>query len=134
MDECKICGKHPEETHHIKEQCTADKNNMIDHHHKNKKHNLVPLCKECHKSVTYGKLRIYGWKQTSRGPKLDYEYINEKTKQSTIDKDKINIILKFKDLIESECITKKLCINQIDSEYGFRPTLKQINDVLHGNY
>ena len=35
MDECKVCKGLPEETHHIKEQCTADENDMIDHHHKN---------------------------------------------------------------------------------------------------
>ncbi len=46
MDECKVCKGLPEETHHIKEQCTADENDMIDHHHKNKKHNVVPLCKK----------------------------------------------------------------------------------------
>ena len=54
MDECKIC--HIKgiqlETHHIKDQQFADSNNMIDHHHKNVKHNLVPLCKACHLKVT----------------------------------------------------------------------------------
>ena len=35
MDECKVCGGLPKDTHHIKEQHTADEHNMIDHHHKN---------------------------------------------------------------------------------------------------
>jgi len=29
MDECKVCGGLPEETHHIKEQCSADENGMM---------------------------------------------------------------------------------------------------------
>ncbi len=32
MDKCRICSNPAEETHHIKEQCFADENNMIDHH------------------------------------------------------------------------------------------------------
>ena len=41
MDQCGIreCSHRAEETHHIKEQMNADQDNMIDHHHKNKKHN-----------------------------------------------------------------------------------------------
>ena len=36
MDKCQICLEPSEHTHHIKEQQTADKNNNIDYHHKNK--------------------------------------------------------------------------------------------------
>ena len=133
MDECKVCGSVPEETHHIKEQCTADSNNMIDHHHKNNKHNLVPLCKKCHSDVTYGNLKIYGWKQTSRGPQLDYEYITQEVVKSVIGKltdDQINKIYQYKQLVQEGVITKIACINLIDSEYSFRPTSKQINEVF----
>ena len=51
---------------------------MINHYHKNNKHNLVTLCKECHLNVTHGNLIIHGWKQTSRGPQLDYEFVEKK--------------------------------------------------------
>ena len=134
MDECKVCGGLPEETHHIKEQCSADENGMIDHHHKNNKHNLVPLCKKCHSEVTYGQLRIYGWKQTSRGPQLDYEYITKESNVTSCIKDftdeQIQQISKYKVMIQSGDISKRTCINLLDSEYKFRPSLKQLNEVL----
>ena len=136
MDECKVCKGLPEETHHIKEQRTADENDMIDHHHKNKKHNVVPLCKSCHNKVTYGGLIIYGWKQTSRGPTLDYEYVEKKTtsKSKKFTDEQIGIILSYKDLVESGDINKTTCMNMIDSEYGFRPTSKIITEIFQGNY
>ena len=49
IDLCEICGNPAEETDHINEQKFADENGMIKHFHKNSKHNLVGLCKECHK-------------------------------------------------------------------------------------
>jgi len=77
MNHCQICSHKGElETHHIKDQQYADTNNMIDHHHKNVQHNLVPLCKECHLKVTHNKLIVTGWKQTSSGRKLEW-YLNE---------------------------------------------------------
>ena len=51
---------------------------MIDHHHKNIKHNLVPLCKKCHDATTYGNLIISGYIQTSSGRELQYHYVEQK--------------------------------------------------------
>ena len=67
MDECKICFSKTDqlETHHIKDQKYADKNNIIDHHHKNIQHNLVPLCKSCHLKVTNKDLEVTGWIETT---------------------------------------------------------------------
>ena len=48
MDVCQICKGKSEHTHHIKEQCTADSNGIIDNRHKNITHNLVQLCESCH--------------------------------------------------------------------------------------
>ncbi len=137
MDECKVCGKTSEETHHIKEQQSADENDMIDHHHKNKKHNLVPLCKLCHSKVTHGGLLIHGWKQTSRGPKLDYEFITKQSKSKKSNKytdEQISLILTYKDLVLNGTINKTTCINMIDSEHGFRPTSKVLNDIFNDTY
>ena len=79
MNECQICSKKEDlETHHIKDQQFADKYNMIDNHHKNIYHNLVPLCKECHLQVTNHKILVNGWKQTSNGRKLDWRYNESK--------------------------------------------------------
>ena len=71
MLECGICNNPAEETHHIKYQKDADENDFVGHVHKNNKSNLVPLCKECHKKETYGKIDIVGWKDTSDGRKLE---------------------------------------------------------------
>ena len=59
MDKCQICLETSEHTHHIKEQQTADKNNIIDNHHKNIDHNIVPLCESCLYKVHHDNLRIY---------------------------------------------------------------------------
>ena len=135
MDECKVCGGLPEETHHIKEQYIADENGMIDHHHKNNKHNLVVLCKSCHSKVTYGGLIIHGWKHTSRGKQLDYEFVSDESKKSkkyTVEQ--INIILGYKSLIDDDLMNKTNCLNLIDSEHGFRPSMKVFTDIINGLY
>ena len=72
LDECKICGKKAEETHHIVEQCEADSNGNLGHFHKNDEHNLVQLCKKCHLDVTHGNLIIEGYVQTGNGIILKY--------------------------------------------------------------
>ena len=80
MDECKMCFKkcNDLETHHIKDQQFADKNNMIDGHHKNVKHNLVPLCKVCHQRVTNGEVVMDGWKKTNQGKILIWRHLENK--------------------------------------------------------
>jgi DNA mismatch repair protein MutS len=134
MDECKVCKGVAEETHHIKEQHTADRNDMIDHHHKNTKHNLVPLCKVCHANVTYGRLTIYGWKQTSRGKLLDYEKVTQPKKQSSMySEEQLRIIMSYKDKVNNETLNKTTCINLIDSKYGFRPSIKELTRLFRVN-
>merc|ERR1711907_467719 len=48
IDICELCKNKAEEVHHIKPQCIANKDNMIDSHHKNIEHNLITLCHKCH--------------------------------------------------------------------------------------
>jgi hypothetical protein len=60
------------EVHHIKEQHTANAEGFIEHFHKNNAHNLVPLCESCHQKTHHGTLKIFGYKDTSRGRILDY--------------------------------------------------------------
>jgi DNA mismatch repair protein MutS len=50
MHECTNCGSQKDlQTHHVKEQHTADKDGIIDgKFHKNSQHNLNVLCKICH--------------------------------------------------------------------------------------
>ena len=136
MDECKVCqSKEQLECHHIKEQQDADEHNMIDFHHKNKKHNLVCLCKTCHDKVTYGGLKVYGWKHTSRGKQLDYEFVEKQVKTNKkFSQEQQEIILSYKDMIENGTINRITCLNLIDSEHGFRPSLKVFNQILKGIY
>ena len=95
---CKICGERAEETHHIKEQQSADKNNMIGAIHKNNLSNLVALCKKCHNKQTYGELNIKGYKKTSLGKELDFEINKDKKKnKKKYDSQQISIIMKYKD-------------------------------------
>ena len=91
MDKCKICNQNSEHTHHIKEQQTADNNNIIDNHHKNINHNLVPLCEmSCHHKVHHGNLVIHGYHSTSNGIQLNFEYINNNNNNNNISSKKFN--------------------------------------------
>ena len=76
-DMCNICNiKKSDHIHHIKYQEEADKNNMIEHFHKNSKFNLTALCEECHHKVHNNSIIIYGYIMTSEGIKLKYDNIN----------------------------------------------------------
>jgi DNA mismatch repair protein MutS len=72
VDKCKICDKDAEETHHISYQENANDDGYITSFHKNAKHNLVPLCKDCHRKEHSGDLKIKGYIATSAGVILDY--------------------------------------------------------------
>ena len=50
----------------------ANKNDFINHYHKNNKHTLVTLCKEHHQNVHKGCIIINGWKQINKEFILDY--------------------------------------------------------------
>ena len=80
VDMCEICKYTPIkktdlqlDTHHIKEQHTADENNFIGHIHKNSKFNLVILCKHCHQEVHKGNIDIDGYQETTNGTQLVYK-------------------------------------------------------------
>lgn len=83
VDFCEICKYTPFsktdlplDVHHIHGQCNADENNFINHFHKNAKHNLVTLCKECHQNVHKELIEIKGYVQSSKGILLDYTIKN----------------------------------------------------------
>ena len=80
INKCEVClNKVAVDTHHIKFQCTADKNTgMIDHWHKDNKFNLVGLCKECHQSVHSSppRLEIKGYITTNKGIELDFNRLD----------------------------------------------------------
>ena len=67
IDQCALCGTNENlESHHLKEQHTADKNGFIGHVHKNSSYNLIVLCRSCHSNLHRNKHEISS-AQTSAG-------------------------------------------------------------------
>ena len=62
----------PLDTHHIVEQRLADEitGRIENRFHKNQRHNLVTLCKECHQQIDTGELVVEGYVSTSHGTEL----------------------------------------------------------------
>jgi DNA mismatch repair protein MutS len=137
MDLCQICKKESEHTHHIKEQCTADLNGIIDHHHKNITHNLVQLCESCHHKVHNENLRIYGYHQTNDGIKLNYEYIDiskvHNSKKKFNQKD-LQTILNYKSDISGKKMKKSSLIKKLELEHHIQISGSTLNKVLKGEY
>ena len=101
MDTCAICDDKSTETHHIKEQNQFDENNMLDHLPKNNLSNLVPLCEKCHLNVHHGNLVINGYRDTSEGRKLDFEFREKKLDRKNnkkYDSQQIITIKKYKNI------------------------------------
>lgn len=67
MDKCEACGYIPEDKRSV----------PLDSHHiegkTNVKSNIIALCKECHRKVHKGEIRIHGYKATSEGIVLKIE-------------------------------------------------------------
>lgn len=88
MEECVVCKycplsnyDIPLDTHHIIEQHQANRQTgLIEHRfHKNQKHNLVSLCKNCHQKIDTGELRINGYVSSTNGAQLDWSTISQQT-------------------------------------------------------
>jgi len=85
INKCAICNYFPKnekekslEVHHINFQKNADEYGFIKDKsfHKNHISNLVVLCSKCHDKIDTNKLQITGYKETSKGKKLEW-HINE---------------------------------------------------------
>ncbi len=86
VTKCVICGAMAEDVHHINHQSLADNSGFIGHFHKDAKHNLVPLCKEHHKAIHDGSIKIDGFMMTSSGLELKFEErLSKKEAQNAID-------------------------------------------------
>ncbi len=90
MDCCAICGKTGEgtqlDTHHIVEQHEFDEHKVhpeLDIR-RDSGHNLVVLCKNHHDAVHHGNLMIRGYKDTTKGRVLDYEFMESSPQSSHI--------------------------------------------------
>ena len=135
MDECKICHTKEGqlETHHIKDQQFADKNNMIDHHHKNIQHNLVPLCKACHLKVTNHELIVTGWKETNQGRILDW-YVTEKklSSKKKFSKEQIQMIIKLRN--DNSSLSQKDFLKKIELENNIKCSVTTFKKIIDSNY
>ena len=136
MDKCQICNENSEHTHHIKEQNTANSNNIIDYHHKNINHNLVQLCESCHYKVHHGNLRIHGYIQTDKGIQLNYEYIEKykATSKKKFNKKQIDIILSYQDNITDKKITKNHLIKKLELEHEIKISSNTLNKIFNSEY
>jgi hypothetical protein len=80
MNECSVCHKQAAETHHIKEQHTADERGFLpdDHRHKHHPSNLMIVCSECHDRIHAEQLMVNGYQMTSRGVVLSVKEVSPK--------------------------------------------------------
>lgn len=138
LHNCEICKENlAVDTHHIKFQCTADKNTgKIDYWDKDSRFNLVSLCKECHQSVHSSppRLKINGFITTNKGIQLDYKVLDdkkmtskqlEKKKETKLDDNIILLIKKYKDRL-----TAKQIQNKIFKDKEIKLTQKNIKNTI----
>jgi len=95
ITKCVICGAIAEDVHHINHKSLADSSGYIGHFHKDSKHNLVPLCKEHHKEIHDGKIKVEGFVMTSNGLELKYEEQMSKPKKEENPESEIDEHKKF---------------------------------------
>ena len=134
MDECKICRKKDNlETHHIEDQQYADQNNMIKHFHKNKKHNLVPLCKKCHLDVTHNNLIITGYIKTNEGNELNYHYTsNNKSKNKKYSEQQIDIIKQYYSKYNN--LTQQNIIDKLKLDHNIKISVTTYKKIITNKY
>ena len=129
MDNCEICKiNKSEETHHIEEQQYADKDGFIQHIHKNKKCNLVALCKDCHKKITFGKMITKNKIMTSEGIKLETtDIIPKKNNNKKFNNNQIVYIIKWKNEKMPNILIKENVLNKFNKSISLSTISKIIN-------
>ena len=135
---CLICNSDAEDVHHIKFQCEANNNKIIDDFLvKDNKSNLVPLCKSCHNKVHNGNLEIYGYKQTSNGIILDYNFIDKltleekKNKKKKYDNNKIEII---RNVYSNNKTSKKNMCLFLEKIQDIKISVATFNKIINNQY
>jgi DNA mismatch repair protein MutS len=135
MDRCHVCQKSAQEAHHIAEQHTANEDQQIGHFHKDAKHNLVPLCTDCHHEVHHGTLRIHGYQQTDQGILLHHEWIAKPTQTPKINKltqTEIQLVLTHKDAIRTKTLSKSQCLRNLELNHQLTLSPYTLNKLLNG--
>jgi len=136
VDNCMVCQGVAEDVHHIKFQCCADINKIIDGHiQKDVKSNLVPLCKSCHDKVHNKGIEIRGYMQTSDGIELDFRYLTgeelqlkTKSRKKYSDAD-VEVIGNM-----SRHISKKMVCNILEKEHNIKISSGTLNKIWAGAY
>jgi DNA mismatch repair protein MutS len=143
VHDCNVCQQKAEDVHHIKFQCTANDNNIIESHIvKDTKSNLVPLCKKCHNEVHNGSLEISGYVQTSDGIKLDYKYLTKevvevkKSKGKKLSEEQIEIINEFNELnkIKTIKIKQKEALIYLEKTHDIKISMATYSKIIKGKY
>ena len=73
LTKCVICGAVAEDVHHIAHQSQADSRGFVGHVPVHHRHNLIPLCREHHREIHEGKIKVKGFVMTSKGLELEME-------------------------------------------------------------
>ena len=129
LDKCAVCvNKLATEVHHIHEQHLSDENGIIveEQIHKNAVCNLIPICNECHHKIHHGNLKIHGYKDTTHGVKLQFDYI-ESNNQYMINDLVLDKISKMK-----STLTKKMIIQRLKDEDDISLSPYKLNKILKG--
>jgi len=143
VHDCSVCQQKAEDVHHIKFQCTANENNIIESHIvKDTKSNLVPLCKKCHNEVHNGSLEINGYVQTSDGIKLDYKYLTKevltikKSKGKKLTEDQLEIISEFNELNKNKTIkiTQREALIYLEKTHHIKMSISTYSKIIKGKY
>ena len=137
LQDCSVCGGKAVDTHHIKEQNTANEDNMIGHIKKNQESNLVALCEDCHHKVHNGDLDIKGYMKTTHGMELDYKHLvdeelDEKLKgKKKYNSEQVEIIRGYKDLPNTSM--KKVCI-MLEEKNCIKISSSTLKKIWHNEY
>ena len=136
VDRCMVCQELAEDVHHIKFQCCANINNIIDGHiQKDIKSNLVPLCKECHDKVHNKGIEINGYIQTSDGIELDFKYLTGEELKAKVKNRKKYSDSDLKIIGEmSRQLSKKMVCNILEKEHNIKISYGTLNKIWMGNY
>ena len=137
LQDCSVCGGAAVDTHHIKEQNTANEDNMIGHIKKNQESNLVALCEECHHKVHNGDLDINGYMKTTHGMELDYKHlvesdIDDKLKsKKKYNPEQVEIIRGYSEI--PYISMKKVCI-MLEEKNGIKISSATLRKIWYKEY
>ena len=140
VDLCEVCSLKAEDVHHIKFQCTADKNKMIGHIQKDVNSNLVPLCKKCHNEVHNGRLNIEKYVKTSDGIELKFNYIDDtehiekKQKRKKITPEQVSIIRELYNNEEYKKVNRDFIIDKLNKSHNISISKNTLSKIINNKY